>query len=69
MEGKEPTAEHGNIARPLTLHDVTLCCKISVGAVVEEEVSCDSTLMRQMMPAIGATIHEKMTYVPATING
>ena len=67
MEGKETIAEHGNIARPLTLQDVTLHRKISAGAVVEEDISCDSTFMRQTMPTIGATICEKMSWVPATM--
>jgi len=67
LEGKETTAEYGMTARPLTLQDVTLHHKISAGAVVEEDVSCNSTFMRQMMPAIGAAINKKIPWVPATM--
>ena len=62
MQGKEITTEDGTTRLP-NLDDVMFYYKVPAGAVVQEDLSCNSTFMHQTMPTIGASICEKMQWV------
>ena len=63
LRNKRITTVDG-INLPLTLDDIYLVQKIPAGALVEEDISCDSAFMRRKIPEIGAAIRQTMPWIP-----
>jgi len=63
LENKLITTEN-NVDRQLTLADLHLYQKVVPGTLVEEDVSCNSEYMQEIIPIIGQEIREAYHWVP-----
>jgi hypothetical protein len=57
------TEEIGNIRR-LTIVNVQISCYYPQGTFIEEDVTCNSQIMLNTMPAIGAQICQQRPWIP-----
>jgi hypothetical protein len=63
LHNKNITEENGTV-RPLTINDLQLYQRLQAGSTVNEDISCDSDYMLEVMPQIGAALCERMPWVP-----
>ena len=63
IENKVITTQEG-VQRPLTIDDVELSILLEPGAIIEEEVNCNSAFMLRIIPIIAAEIRQQLHWVP-----
>ncbi len=58
------TRDENGLERPLSIQDIQLFVKMVKGDVVEEDVSCDSRFMLDIVPRVAEEMRKKFHWIP-----